>query len=1229
VGVIDLAGGQIRATSSAPISLANAVTISGNTTVMSTGAGLDRDLTFTGPVTLVGGTRTLTVNSSPVAGGIGTSFNGAIGDGGNGYGLIKTGPGRLVLGGANTFTGGLTVLAGVLTATNAAALGGNGSGAVTLGDTTGSAAATLLGSGALTFANPLTIQAGSSGLLTLGNSGAGAVLFNGNVALNHALTLASDSTGSVTLGGAITGSAPLTVTGSSGNFVQLSGNNAAYTGDVTVASGTLRAGSAAALGAANGLTLSAGTALDLNNNSLTLRSLAGSGNVTQTGVAVRTLTVGDATDTTFSGALNATTPANLGLIKVGSGTLTLSGVSNYTGTTAINGGTLLLDLGTNHNGVLSSGSGLSLAGGALVVRGRTGSFVSAQSLGAVSLAANTASTIVLDPNGGTSTGLTLGNAWSRGAGSTLFIDLSAGSASVTSTPSAAVNGLLSFTIVKDQTGVGFGTVSGGQIVRFTGGTALAPNSNSATTNFTTTPTDAGYTSGKLTLLSGTHATNSLSITATPGTATLDLGAQTLSFASGGLLMTGSGDYIVQNGTLGASAAELIVQQLGTGKLTVSSAISGSTGSLTKSGSGTLALTGTNTYTGVTTIADGTLAVSGGNALANAGQVLLANKSGAVFRVESSETIGSLSGGGAVGGEVALASGTVTTGDVNNATYAGTITGSGALTKAGSGLWTLSGANSYSGLTTVSAGGLRITNGAALGDTGSVTATSVANGARLELFGGITVRNETATIVGNGGADSSGALRATGPGVNTWAGDVIIGAANARLGGSNESTLVVSGNVIEGAPNLGFQIRTDSVASKVVLSGSANAWGGPTNLVVGTLQLAGGANRLPVGTTFQMSNNQNIGSARFDLNGQDQQLAALVSNSTVSSSMEVTSATPATLTLTSNSGTPLNYVGLFTGALGLTKGGSAIYTLGGTNTYSGATNVNGGTLRATAAAAFSGSSAFTLANTAGVTLDLASFNQTIGSLAGGGAAGGNVTLGSGTLTTGGNNASTTYAGGVSGSGGLAKQGSGIFTVTGANSYTGPTVVTGGTLEVSGSISGSMSLAVTGSTLALSTTQAVNNASNTLTLGTGGRLDLADSLQQATETFGTLTLLGNAAIDFGSVGFNLGGNTLQFTNLTMGGNLLSITNWTGALGVGANPNSNPNQDRLLFGSGLSISDTDLAAIRFFDDGGSFLGTGAVVNFSGGYEIVPVPEPSAAVLLGLGGLLTLRRFRRRLAR
>ncbi len=144
------------------------------------------------------------------------------------------------------------------------------------------------------------------------------------------------------------------------------------------------------------------------------------------------------------------------------------------------------------------------------------------------------------------------------------------------------------------------------------------------------------------------------------------------------------------------------------------------------------------------------------------------------------------------------------------------------------------------------------------------------------------------------------------------------------------------------------------------------------------------------------------------------------------------------------GNNATFSGAISGPGGLSKIGAGTLTLSGQSTYTGATAVNVGTLQAGAVNAFSPSSAFSVAS--GAVLNLAGFNQTIGSLAGAGA----VTLGAATLTTGNDNTSTIFSGVISGGGGLAKIGNGILTLTGANTFTGGTTVNGGGLVVNGSL-----------------------------------------------------------------------------------------------------------------------------------------------------------------------------------
>ncbi len=267
---------------------------------------------------------------------------------------------------------------------------------------------------------------------------------------------------------------------------------------------------------------------------------------------------------------------------------------------------------------------------------------------------------------------------------------------------------------------------------------------------------------------------------------------------------------------------------------------------------------------------------------------------------------------------------------------------GNLTKTGGGELVLLTANSYDGDTFVNQGVLRIEHGQALG---AAASTSVANNARLEMAGGITVNGETITIIGNG-ANFNGALQSVG-GHNTWNGDVILGANATRIGavGAGQS-LTITGTISDGGAGHTLGIRNADGGGTTILSGQST-YGGDTHIIVGPTQLAGGADRLPTGTTLRMGNSANVASASFDLNGNDQTVGGLVSDGT-SMSMVVTnsSATPATLTVNNSTGNTYN--GVLGGNLALTKTGGGQLTLGGSgananNSHTGLTTVSGGRL----------------------------------------------------------------------------------------------------------------------------------------------------------------------------------------------------------------------------------------------------------------------------------------------
>ncbi|MCX5666821.1 MAG: autotransporter domain-containing protein [Candidatus Omnitrophica bacterium] len=191
----------------------------------------------------------------------------------------------------------------------------------------------------------------------------------------------------------------------------------------------------------------------------------------------------------------------------------------------------------------------------------------------------------------------------------------------------------------------------------------------------------------------------------------------------------------------------------------------------------------------------------------------------------------------------------------------------------------------------------------------------------------------------------------------------------------------------------------------------------------------------------------IGNLAFAANVGGDQSWYLQNGGTAANILTLNNGVPAPTITVDDMGTGAATISLVVaGVNGLTKLGAGTLILGGANTYTGATAVNAGTLKAgVITTAFGNNSAVTMANVAGAILDITGFDNTIGSLAGGGANGGNVILGAATLTTGALNTAATYDGVISGTGGLTKVGTNTQTLKGANTYTGATTVSAGTLK----------------------------------------------------------------------------------------------------------------------------------------------------------------------------------------
>ena len=206
------------------------------------------------------------------------------------------------------------------------------------------------------------------------------------------------------------------------------------------------------------------------------------------------------------------------------------------------------------------------------------------------------------------------------------------------------------------------------------------------------------------------------------------GNGSVSFGGGTLRYSAANTADLSSRITGSSGA-IAIDTAGQNVTFASTLAAGNTGGLTKSGAGTLTLSAANAYTGATTMAGGTLSVGADNNLGaapgspTAGSLTFSNGTllaTAGFTLDANRGIALGTGGGTFN---------VSSGQAVSS--AGTITGSGNLTKAGAGTLVLSGANSYSGTTTLSAGTLRAANASALGAAIAGDALAL-NGGRLEL-----------------------------------------------------------------------------------------------------------------------------------------------------------------------------------------------------------------------------------------------------------------------------------------------------------------------------------------------------------------------------------------------------------------------------------------------------------------------------------------------------------------
>jgi autotransporter-associated beta strand protein len=217
------------------------------------------------------------------------------------------------------------------------------------------------------------------------------------------------------------------------------------------------------------------------------------------------------------------------------------------------------------------------------------------------------------------------------------------------------------------------------------------------------------------------------------------------------------------------------------------AISGPTG-ITKRGGGSLVIAnaGINDFTGGINIEAGKIQIGGNDRLPTDATVTLSDVADAALDLNNlNQSLLSLNGGGANGGNVDLGSGNLTI--TGAGSHAGAISGSGTLTKSGTGNQVLAGASTFGGGTTISAGRITVANasGSGLG-TGPVTVSlggelSLGNGADTGSIAATTIANEGLVII-NRSDDTTLDKEITGNGALSKTGDGVLSIDSATTRG---------------------------------------------------------------------------------------------------------------------------------------------------------------------------------------------------------------------------------------------------------------------------------------------------------------------------------------------------------------------------------------------------------------------------------------------------------------
>ncbi|MFM8655899.1 MAG: beta strand repeat-containing protein [Chthoniobacterales bacterium] len=532
-------------------------------------------------------------------------------------------------------------------------------------------------------------------------------------------------------------------------------------------------------------------------------------------------------------------------------------------------------------------------------------------------------------------------------------------------------------------------------------------------------------------------------------------------------------YVVTGGTAVTLAGDsptmnTITVDSGVGT-TINSVLAGTNG-MNKEGSGTLTLGGTNTYTGGTVVSAGLLVgdtasirgamtnnaevvfnqgTNGTFSNAISGDGLLTKSGNATLTLSGSNTYtgGTLVSAGRLSGSTTSLQGAITNNaelafsQTNTGTNSGLISGSGALFKSGSGTVVMSANSTYSGATTVEAGRLAVTG---TNTNSAVTVNSGASVGGSGKIGSLTVNGTVAP------GNSVGTLNAGGT-VFSAAGAYDLEMFNwSNSAGTGWDLLAITGNLtLSNTIDNPFAVNLISMSSSTArgLSTNFNSNKNFTNTFVtysGSL----------VGTEFNQNlfsvntgSFSNVFTGAFRVTTNTGGLALVyLANFDPTAPYSWTNG-PGNWSLDAgwtNSAPPTN------GAAVIIKGGVSVMTNNGV-----VSSISSLTFSNTTSSATIGGSALTIGTNGIINLSTNAHTVNVALIMTGAttinAASNNITLGTSGLNNGGNlltvtgAANTTINGAITNTGGLAKEGSGTLTLGGiANSYSGGTIVTGGRL-----------------------------------------------------------------------------------------------------------------------------------------------------------------------------------------